>query len=1150
MNNIYFKNSICFSIYYFPFEKSLIKYVYISILNVFRNAFEGKLMSSKKPYTFHRGITKSSLEELEGATTHQRRVRGVQDEPNISSLNHQCFSSYNIVDNKGDNKHMCENVFLSEFPRLNYQNEAIGHTKSKLYDTRYNRTQISNYTKTNQNVTEEELHLGVINGTHCFYKSKDGGHVFQEQEENQNVNKRLHVDRNKDSSIDLSLNNINTNTTLMTHNKYMDFQVTNTNQCNGTEQSTREKISAFETLDEENIGRSEHHLQHFISHNDERNEESTKFQGMGNSTMKSSSVASLGKRTSDKSGIKVMFKSVPNEEGERVSPQKRKKLNTIACSLPSCNCNEYHHKEYRAENKRDEYCNDGKEWSFLTESKDILSSKEHNNANFSMKKSWCKAQHARERSPQTVNSDYNSKDYENQTISLSSSFNNDCTTTNESRTLNTDQSRQVTHSNASFIENKSSGSPTDEIWRSENWNENCGYNDQHISSKNNSEYTRNCINHAIHDGKIKRGSKNEIQPTQVKDSSTDPNEKIPANKREMEFTVLCIKGDNNINPTTPVTSVAQSAPNMSVLPNFTTSLAPPEEFLKVSPENYNYVSHQRHGNLVPSNQFTNLQQTNGLPTPLTSPTSLSMHVYSQHNLYSPPSSSTHNNIFPQQQQHQQQHSAINILKQHPPASSNLNSTNTTFLLSVPNVSPLSQTSSSIDSGYDGPGSVGSLPSSTYSAADSPVSYAHNGSNAVNLAGFPNSPWQAPEFSIAPTTIGSTSVPLQNYSDISSLQNNEQQFSASVNNDNPFLSTQEYTTSDNCRNFNVGSCSEENSFSREVYNNVSTNYCQTQTRFFDEKSVEPNNPSHLSVIQNDCSVSNSNMIDTSSYNTTSSYNINNGMEVGSNNPSSLNTQILPKIQATYLQPEPFSKDQYLLEREQNESIGPTTAHHQGSEIVSIQNDNTFLSSKVGTNSGHTGPDIPYYEKLSDVHGTHYANDEVQNLHDSDIQTIVDSLYREGFVEIDERSVDSVSNLTNYKDHNSQNISSVYDDMKLQNPKANDLEVQHIERNNPVNNFRHQTTSASTQTTVSKTLTHSDSYGSDKEVHNVEPRNLPCNLQCTNRSNSFQKSLNMDIQAPRGSSMNSTSYTSDPNCIKAATISSDLVSESVSEDCLKK
>ena len=98
-------------------------------------------------------------------------------------------------------------------------------------------------------------------------------------------------------------------------------------------------------------------------------------------------------------------------------------------------------------------------------------------------------------------------------------------------------------------------------------------------------------------------------------------------------------------------------------------------------------------------------------------------------------------------------------------------------------------------------------------------------------------------------------------------------------------------------------------------------------------------------------------------------------------------------------------------------------------------NITETSRPGSDLAQTSP---YSQKTSEVNG---RNEEVENLQDTDIQTIVDSLYQEGFVEMDENSYNSgVNNDSSYDEEQFHQDDKEVDTTRFQNIKQRECRIQ--------------------------------------------------------------------------------------------------------------
>ena len=799
------------------------------------------------------------------------------------------------------------------------------------------RSQICNFTENNQSETEQQVSL--INRLQYFAKSNQCGHNEKEIKENNNVNKRLHSDNDSTTSPRF-LKATKANTGLMIQRRYIDFESINTNEGNQNELSMEKTENTFNSSQgniNEEIEQDRYHQGSRENHLNTRLDNPRKsaiFKGVGNETMKSSWMGNTSKRTSDKTNIQVNFEGIQNE-GERASSQKRKKLN-INAYLPSCNCNENNHKENKAETERDaSYSQDN--YTFVTSNFGALSSTEYNDANLSSKKRL----HAEDRDlheNHSANSHHNGK-----------------------------EDRRFVHQNLSETGTKSY---------------NDTYNDGNEGQSNQYE------------GKLKSSSPSSIN----KDQIYSANDLSPKDKEKMEYTLLCISDNNIPQPTKflgPLISDPQTAPKH--LNAAAASMSPPE-FSACSSSSFGYSTQQNVCYSVSSNQMLDIPSS-----PLTSPTvpitTKIIYDHPHNESYTNPNNIIHHNNMVILPTHQNLLPISNPKQNQTPASSHP-TTNTQALLSVPNVSPLSQTSSSIDSGYGGPGSVGSQPSSTYSAADSPVSYAHNnGSNAVNLAGFPSSPWQTPEFSMPSSTEGLTpTTSPQNYSEVSSTSN-QQPCNIKRNGDifdGSFIPLE---------------------YSIESYNNVNNDFTSDQTQCHNRY----NNISHGYSPNEVClPMSQNNVIDNynlNGINTYSMYNsaypTRNANDNRSTNSIPMSGQVLTQVEQTY-----HTSDYSNVDANKIQPIVNTTeATQPGSELTQTS---------------------PYSQSNNEIKE---RNEEVENLQDTDIQTIVDSLYQEGFVEIDENGYNcGLKSDTSYDDEQLDQDDNERDTTRFQNIEQHESRIQ--------------------------------------------------------------------------------------------------------------
>ena len=995
----------------------------IPLFAIFRSAIEENLTLSDR-------LKEKNHDSGRNANNHQRGMSENQEqESHQKILVNRAFNPYDYADalrtgtnNKKENALRFD--FASECSWLKSRNTVSDQSNSQLFQAHKNKYQISNLTKNNEQLIEEGKDR-VINRSYCFSKSQSNDHGVSHERDEDIINTNNHrvFDANHvDSFIDpCTTNTIKPNMSLMTHGKNIDLQGMNNNQSNKNKPSTKKAKSSVGTLSPEDYHRGYSYNSHKTHLDDsDGSKESAKFKGMGKDTMKSSWLnKSIGNRSFDKRDIKPYSDGMLNLEGERASSTlKRKNVDTNAPYLPSCNGKEYHHN--KAENKRNEYYHDGgeKEWKsyFVTEDKNTLSSREYDDGIFSMKKSLAR-KHAQEKKHDEgeVESGFNSTNFNKEADSVSPIFH-----TKYDKVLNRFDHRIscLPGTQSHLIDEYSSKKPTQHVL----------YDGEHHQKfeKNKfdcqyyvSDYDRNTTNliddvdiQSLHNQSPKEGNSQ-----LVTNSSTDRNESQAKDQGEMELTLVCINGDSNIYEAGQ--SISQP-PNMAFVPDLTTSSDQRQtqhEVIGFSPHVYNYTPEQRFCSPPTQHHPTTLNQTD-IHSPLGSPASIPTAVVYDAYTNPPNVITSHDNmiILPQPSP---------TIRSNPPAASNPNST---FLLAVPNVSPLSQTSSSIDSGYGGPGSVGSIPSSTYSAADSPVSsYAHTNGNAVNIAGFPNSPWQTqpPDFSVAPSTVGSTSsTPSQNFSsDIHSMiHSNDQQtqFNFNVNSsDHPvhgsFLPL-EYA-SDICANVsNTNLCGEQNNFAT-AYNNISNEYCPSPTlpRLSFDKPAHTRNSLYVPV-QNEYQIGCVNPVN-QSRSTSLTYNENTqNNENSSTNSVFMQSQISsPKFQQVYSQSETSPKDDYNLSQKQDN----LSERHCHSGKVLLEREGIFDSNANTTNAGHitaTTSSENHEQVDRKVDAIHASSEEVQNLHDSDIQTIVDSLYREGFVGMEEQTNGSDTNHEILEEHN--------------------------------------------------------------------------------------------------------------------------------------
>ena len=109
-------------------------------------------------------------------------VRPCHSEADGSDLENQSFNGHSMYQ-----KTLKDSTMF-------FNKKSSGQTYNNTNDSYESRSEISNYTKSNQAATEHQV--GLINRLGPFSNSYIGGHIYQDEEKIQNVNKRLHSNDN------------------------------------------------------------------------------------------------------------------------------------------------------------------------------------------------------------------------------------------------------------------------------------------------------------------------------------------------------------------------------------------------------------------------------------------------------------------------------------------------------------------------------------------------------------------------------------------------------------------------------------------------------------------------------------------------------------------------------------------------------------------------------------------------------------------------------------------------------------------------------------------------------------------------------------------------------------------------------------------
>ena len=1005
----------------------------------------------------------SALDHQQGEGDHQNKhLRSL-----LSSFSH---SASKIFEHNAIKNNKLENDYKNDKERkpsllANYENIHVwGKASSHLCTEKQSQISYQSINKTNELVTKQKMKYVPNNTSDYYSKFRNGDQEFEEQATMSNDKKRRCIDPHLNLDCKNYTNLISHYSLSMPDERSMGHIDTKHSQGNHNDKaSTENTICRSERLQQ-----ADHHqntvngLLNRPRSMCEENGENAKFEDTKKENLKGSWMATKDKRRSpDKNEIKVNFDGEPSESGSAFSP-KRKKLNSNAYLYYSKYKEEYRDKECKRQDRGDgtyverngSLVDNGKRYS--------RSSREYNHDNLSSNKHSSTTHVQPNGNPYHQQSICSPKVPEEEIEILLDNYKND-----SSQVLYTSQCIPLEpkrFSTTSEPANESNFvSCSKEVTRkcsNENYPPFITTKDQLVCThgvKNNAAIIRS-INDANDCDDTNQYVTEDNQ--HLIDSQIDVKKLSATKKSEMELRLLYI-GENHKNGAAN-TNFSNAQPTQILTTNHNMQAACGQgnpHFIAYSSPTYQYDTQQRvyhpsSGHLMTINQ-TDIQSPLGSPNsypaigPANPPTTYSIHPTATPN-------SHHGIAFISQEN---QNTVSSTISQHQPSSSNPNSLNSTFLSSVPNVSPISQTCSPVDSGYGGPGSVGSLPSSTYSSADSPVSYGHNnGMNSINLAGFPNSPWQASDFSIPPSSTLPTSSISQTIPDIQTVPlNTRRKFLGSQSHDisieESFLPV-EYSNM-HCNNVSNGIFHGQNDYVN-LYNDNSSEVCKNQSLDLNEE-----NPHMLHNTLNIEYIMAHSDRNTAASDSNLTYNFsNNDNENNTTTMSSTHLQILSKSSTSQANLDQASDNRYLS-TEQDDPAGKMIGQYQVPAYVSMDDKSATVGNvNSAMSNGCSGPatSVQCYEKEG-FDSPNNANDEVQNLHDSDIQTIVDSLYREGLVEMDEPSDLAFPSINNTTKSSTSEASGEESDEVLPHNNimgCNIVESKHINSDEKCQRYQYTTT----------------------------------------------------------------------------------------------
>ena len=1099
----------------------------------------------------------------------------------------------------------------------------VDQTDSQLFDCEMQSTKISHYPlyKTNQNVTicpqeitDHSSQSGVNLWQHCFSKSKvpnDFSAASSQVFSDKGFNGKIY----RDSPMNFCHANLNTNTSVMTHNRYMVFQDTKqTYQCNENQPSIEKTKKAFNPVNLQEPHESPHQrLNNYISAS---GGESINVDGMCRKVGEPSWMARRKRTTSEESDIQINLDGKQSEY-ERTNGLKRRKTKTDAC-VTSFNYDEYHRckADGESEEEREERNDKTEEWMFFPENEGTFSSKEDKDDAVSVCKTFYRhsSLHNRNRYPSLRSSSPKLPDKE--IVSVLQNYlddNKPNVTTNPivSPAQRFSSSSNVCENSIKFqrqnvlipLNDEGEEEQHEPISYQRKQFQTINHNISHCqqtSTKNNTSKGEHVQNYNKDNIAENSGgtAKDEVRQDKAKNLKVCSKDTLAANKNNMELTLLCVKGgDSIINPPCyeGVSTVYQPKNVILAAPSNYEGFTIPQD-TPTFQQPFENVAHF-YNNPV-NNQFS-YHNDALIQSPLGSPSSIITNAIQNQQTHTTQNdqnllTTTTNNMIINTHQQGSPSSINTVINNQPPAqSSNPNITGTTFLLSMPNVSPQSQASSSMDSGYGGPGSVGSLPSSTYSAADSPISHTshnnnNNGStaNAVNLAGFPNSPWQttSSDFSIppTPTTVGTSSstTATQQFLDVQSVENNYydggknsysnvSSFDIPIRYDAHTNDANNHASNDVHSDEHVNTNNPGNNYNEKYSNDVTTDFSQSQCNLNVRQNivgfkniVSPEVPSASEMYYNNVitNINNSELLQQPS-NQNVAYLLDNTNS--STTCSTVNSNSVKQHQT--------SNNSGIHYSQSTDNIS-NTAVRMDPNHPSIEDRRAYISNPYihSTSRSSSSEEAFAREVFGDAH---VSNEDVQNLQDSDIQTIVDSLYRDGLVEIDDgvelergnSTIDPNGMISNGTAHPPENRSNHNDSQtKVTRDEGTQIELEaaHV-LNKSVNSPPHAYLYADGPTSAQNQI-QTNQVQIQQQYSTVSQGQMPSYLSVGNTNNRYTSNCNSNSIKPSnvcstiemksdGASKKSEQYLLDLDVKDSTKVNSSTLSASppptpTSEDCL--